>query len=314
MREKWTKKVGENLHCHTGAFHQLDGAAVYSVTTERILKKMHFHAVMLAQQSLDGTVTPAVFMPDRRWSPDAPGLQVITELLGTLGASQVIAGIGLTDLAAVAPPRRAHRLPGAGAGRRSCPPSISTGSAPAGPTSPACGRRSPSTRQTSDPEPGARSAGPRAGRRRFHRVPVGSGGRRGEPGDGGGHHRRAPHRGADLLRRQLVHAGVVDVAAGADRAEQPAVRRAGAGADHRRRAGRADRHRPRCAGGPGGSLAAGQDPRRGLQVGAVPGQRATGRRGRHRLGPPVQLSVESTAYGALTGSSSSPAAGWCLCC
>jgi hypothetical protein len=55
---------------------------------------------VLAQQSLNGTVTPAVFMPDRRWSPDAPGLQVITELLGTLGASQVIAGIGLSDLAA----------------------------------------------------------------------------------------------------------------------------------------------------------------------------------------------------------------------
>ena len=57
---------------------------------------------VIAQQSLDGTVTPAVFMPDRRWSPDAPGLQVITELLGTLGASQVIAGIGLSDLAASA--------------------------------------------------------------------------------------------------------------------------------------------------------------------------------------------------------------------
>jgi hypothetical protein len=57
---------------------------------------------VLAQQSLHGTVTPAVFMPDRRWSPDAPGLQVITELLGTLGASQVIAGIGLSDLAATA--------------------------------------------------------------------------------------------------------------------------------------------------------------------------------------------------------------------
>ena len=38
----------ENLHGHTGAFHQLDGAAVYSVTSERILKKMHFHTVTRA--------------------------------------------------------------------------------------------------------------------------------------------------------------------------------------------------------------------------------------------------------------------------
>src|SRR6476620_8890744 len=38
----------ENLHCHTGAFHQLDGAAVYSVTSERVLKKMHFHTVTRA--------------------------------------------------------------------------------------------------------------------------------------------------------------------------------------------------------------------------------------------------------------------------
>jgi len=34
----------ENLHCHSGAFHQLDGAAMHSVTSKRILKKMHFHA------------------------------------------------------------------------------------------------------------------------------------------------------------------------------------------------------------------------------------------------------------------------------
>ena len=65
-------------------------------------KRVNALTGVLAQQSLDGTVTPAVFMPDRRWSPDAPGLQVITELLGTLGASGVISGIGLTDLAASA--------------------------------------------------------------------------------------------------------------------------------------------------------------------------------------------------------------------
>ena len=54
---------------------------------------------VLAQGSLDGTATPAVFTPDRRWSPDAPGLRVLTELLSTLGASRVIAGVGLIDLA-----------------------------------------------------------------------------------------------------------------------------------------------------------------------------------------------------------------------
>ena len=54
---------------------------------------------VLAQHSLDGTVTPAVFTPDRRWSPDAPGLRVLTDLLTTLGASTVIKGASLTDLA-----------------------------------------------------------------------------------------------------------------------------------------------------------------------------------------------------------------------
>ncbi|MET0967380.1 MAG: DUF6049 family protein [Nakamurella sp.] len=54
---------------------------------------------VLAQGSLDGGSTPAVFTPDRRWSPDAPGLKVLTDLMSTLSASQVITGIGLTDLA-----------------------------------------------------------------------------------------------------------------------------------------------------------------------------------------------------------------------
>jgi hypothetical protein len=54
---------------------------------------------VLAQGSLDGGSTPAVFTPDRRWSPDAPGLKVLTDLMSTLSASQVITGIGLADLA-----------------------------------------------------------------------------------------------------------------------------------------------------------------------------------------------------------------------
>src|SRR4030095_11631923 len=32
----------ENLHCDTRAFHQLDGASMHRVTSERILKKMYF--------------------------------------------------------------------------------------------------------------------------------------------------------------------------------------------------------------------------------------------------------------------------------
>ncbi len=58
---------------------------------------------VLAQQSLDGSVSrttnPALFTPDRRWSPDAPGLRVLTDLLATLGASQVISGTSLAGLA-----------------------------------------------------------------------------------------------------------------------------------------------------------------------------------------------------------------------
>ncbi len=54
---------------------------------------------VIAQQSLDGAVAPAVFTPDRRWSPDAPGLRVLTDLLATLGTSKVIGGTSLSDLA-----------------------------------------------------------------------------------------------------------------------------------------------------------------------------------------------------------------------
>src|SRR5215831_5195785 len=38
----------ENLHSDTHTFHQLDGASVYRLTSERILKKMHFHTVTRA--------------------------------------------------------------------------------------------------------------------------------------------------------------------------------------------------------------------------------------------------------------------------
>jgi len=58
---------------------------------------------VLAQQSLDDstsrTTNPAIFTPDRRWSPDAPGLRVLTDLLSTLGVSRVITGTSLADIA-----------------------------------------------------------------------------------------------------------------------------------------------------------------------------------------------------------------------
>ena len=38
----------ENLYCDTRAFHQLDGASVYRITSKRILKKMHFHPIARA--------------------------------------------------------------------------------------------------------------------------------------------------------------------------------------------------------------------------------------------------------------------------
>ena len=107
---------------------------------------------VLAQQSLDGTVTPAVFTPDRRWSPDAPGLRVLTDLLATLGASKVITR-RVAD--------RSGRRPPPTAGTADYPEQaqaqeLSAGlpgshRAATGPMSPACGRPSQSTPQTSDP-------------------------------------------------------------------------------------------------------------------------------------------------------------------
>ena len=63
----------ENLHCHTGAFHQLDGAAVYSVTSERILKKMHFHTVTRAfRKSLSESVRDFAFFEQEIFKCNCP--------------------------------------------------------------------------------------------------------------------------------------------------------------------------------------------------------------------------------------------------
>ena len=63
----------ENLHCHTGAFHQLDGAAVYSVTTESILKKMHFHTVTRAfRKSFSESVRDFAFFEQEIFECNCP--------------------------------------------------------------------------------------------------------------------------------------------------------------------------------------------------------------------------------------------------
>jgi len=55
----------KNFHCHTGAFHQLDSAAVYSVTSEGVLKKMHFHTATRAfRKRLRESVRDFAFAPE----------------------------------------------------------------------------------------------------------------------------------------------------------------------------------------------------------------------------------------------------------
>ena len=63
----------ENLHCHTRAFHQLDGAAMYSVTSKRILKKMHFHTVTRAfRKSLSESVRDFAFFEQEIFKCNCP--------------------------------------------------------------------------------------------------------------------------------------------------------------------------------------------------------------------------------------------------
>ena len=57
---------------------------------------------LLSQQHFDGGDAPAVFLPERRWSPDADAIRLLTDLLATLGGSQVITGTSLARLAASA--------------------------------------------------------------------------------------------------------------------------------------------------------------------------------------------------------------------
>jgi len=62
--------------------------------------KVNSLTALLAQQRTDDIVDPAVFAPVRRWSPDSAGLHDLVQLLGDLGRSGIIAGQTLAGLAA----------------------------------------------------------------------------------------------------------------------------------------------------------------------------------------------------------------------
>jgi hypothetical protein len=60
--------------------------------------KVNSLTALLAQQRADGTTAPAVFAPVRRWSPDTATLNELVGLLGDLGRSGVITGTTLARL------------------------------------------------------------------------------------------------------------------------------------------------------------------------------------------------------------------------
>lgn len=66
--------------------------------------KVNSLTALLAQQRTDGTATPAVFAPTRRWSPDSAALAGLGQLLGELSRSAMIAGVPLATLAGGAQP------------------------------------------------------------------------------------------------------------------------------------------------------------------------------------------------------------------
>ncbi len=97
----------------------LDGVGTFIDQGRQIGWAMRVNGLtgVLAQQSLNRSLRPAVFTPDRRWSPDAAGLRVLTDLLGSLTASSVIAGVPLTELAAAATVPATTAYPDAAAAR-----------------------------------------------------------------------------------------------------------------------------------------------------------------------------------------------------
>ena len=55
---------------------------------------------LLAGQHFEANTTPSVYVPDHRWSPDRSGLRLLTGLLATLGSNKVIGPVSLTALSA----------------------------------------------------------------------------------------------------------------------------------------------------------------------------------------------------------------------
>ena len=61
----------ENFHCDAGAFHELDGASVHRVASERILKKVHLYAGTRAfRQRLGEGVRDFAFLEEEIFKRD----------------------------------------------------------------------------------------------------------------------------------------------------------------------------------------------------------------------------------------------------
>ncbi len=263
--------------------------------------KVNSLTALLAQQRADGTVTPAVFAPVRRWAPDSAGLQDLVQLLGDLGRSGIITGRTLADLAASPSrtgttdypqvardqelsPQYLDRITAARSDVAALRAGLATVAQPADPAVlldplDRALNTAASTAFRTDPTVGDANVG--TVESTVSTV-------------------AAVRPRADRRHREQLHAGLVDVPAAADRAEQHGLRRPGDGGPDRRRDGRTD-----VTDAPVQIIPAG----RSQQV-KIPTQ--VTRSGQFQVtasligpdgvpwGTPVQLTVQSSAYGALT--------------
>ena len=143
--------------------------------------KVNSLTALLAQQRADGTTSPAVFAPTRRWSPDSAALTGLVQLLGELGRNGVISGESLAALSAAAVRSGTTDYPVTA--RR---PGALGGVPAADRDGPDRGRRPAQRAHFGEPavRPGdaARPTGHRAGCGRVDRVPDGPRRGRGQPG------------------------------------------------------------------------------------------------------------------------------------
>ncbi len=75
---------------------------VYQGLTTGWAIRVNILAALLAQECFDGTGTPAVLIPARTFSPDPQGVQFLTALLHTMAEQGVVAGTSLSAIAASA--------------------------------------------------------------------------------------------------------------------------------------------------------------------------------------------------------------------